>query len=247
MNTVAGIDELRSTSTEGQSRVTITFDLSKNPDVAAQEVRAKVDPVIRNLPETADPPVVQKQDPDSMPIMMFSISAPMSAVELTSFLEQNVQKRLESVNGVGEVILFGARRRQLQVKIDPDRLNAYALSTSDVAAALRAQNLELPGGRLEQGVRELSVRTVGRLTRPEEFSDVVVATRSNIPIRIRDVGTVEDTGADPHVGLHRSTARRRCRSPSANRAASTRSRWPMPFARAWRKSARRCRRPSRCG
>ena len=145
VNTVAGIDELRSTSTEGQSRVTITFDLSKNPDVAAQEVRAKVDPVIRNLPETADPPVVQKQDPDSMPIMLFSISAPLPAVELTSFLEQNVQKRLESVNGVGEVILFGARRRQLQVKIDPDRLNSYSLSTSDVAAALRAQNLELTG------------------------------------------------------------------------------------------------------
>jgi HAE1 family hydrophobic/amphiphilic exporter-1 len=197
VNTVAGIDELRSTSTEGQSRVTITFDLSKNPDIAAQEVRAKVDPVIRNLPETADPPVVQKQDPDSMPIIMYSISAPMSAVEFTSFLEQNVQKRLESVNGVGEVVIYGARRRQLQVKIDPDRLNAYALSTSDVAAALRAQNLELPGGRLEQGVRELSVRTVGRLTRPEEFSDVVIATRNNIPIRIRDVGTVEDTGADP--------------------------------------------------
>ena len=197
VNTVAGIDELRSTSTEGQSRVTITFDLSKNPDVAAQEVRAKVDPVIRNLPETADPPVVQKQDPDSMPIIMYSISAPMPAVEFTSFLEQNVQKRMESVNGVGEVIIFGARRRQIQVKIDPDLLNAYALSTSDVAAALRAQNLELPGGRLEQGARELSVRTVGRLTRPEEFLDVVVATRNNIPIRIRDIGSVEDTGADP--------------------------------------------------
>jgi HAE1 family hydrophobic/amphiphilic exporter-1 len=197
VNTVAGIDELRSTSTEGQSRVTITFDLSKNPDIAAQEVRAKVDPVIRNLPETADPPVVQKQDPDAMPIMFLSISAPMPAVELTSFLEQNVQKRLESVSGVGEVMLFGARRRQLQVKIDPDRLNAYALSTSDVASALRAQNLELPGGRLEQGTRELSVRTVGRLTRPEEFAEIVVATRGNIPIRIKDLGTVQDTGQDP--------------------------------------------------
>jgi hydrophobic/amphiphilic exporter-1 (mainly G- bacteria), HAE1 family len=197
VNTVAGIDELRSTSTEGQSRVTITFDLSKNPDIAAQEVRAKVDPVIRNLPETADPPVVQKQDPDAMPIMFLSISAPMPAVELTSYLEQNVQKRLESVNGVGEVVMFGGRRRQVQVKIDPDRLNAYALSTSDVAAALRAQNLELPGGRLEQGTRELSVRTVGRLSRPDEFNDVVVATRQNIPIRIRDLGSVEDTGADP--------------------------------------------------
>jgi HAE1 family hydrophobic/amphiphilic exporter-1 len=197
VNTVAGIDELRSTSTEGQSRVTITFDLSKNPDIAAQEVRAKVDPVIRVLPETADPPVVQKQDPDAMPIMFLSISAPMPAVELTSYIEQNVQKRLESVSGVGEILLFGARRRQIQVKIDPDRLNAYALATSDVAGALRAQNLELPGGRLEQGTRELSVRTVGRLARPEDFADVVVATRANIPIRISDLGAVEDTGADP--------------------------------------------------
>jgi HAE1 family hydrophobic/amphiphilic exporter-1 len=197
VNTVAGIDELRSTSNEGTSRVTITFDLSKDPDIAAQEVRAKVDPVIRNLPETADPPVVQKQDPDATPIMLFSVSAPMRAVELTTFLEQNVQKRLESINGVGEVLLYGARRRQIQVKIDPDRLNAYALSTSDVAAALRAQNLELPGGRLEQGARELSVRTVGRLATPQAFGDVVVATRGNSPIRIRDIGFVEDTGEDP--------------------------------------------------
>jgi HAE1 family hydrophobic/amphiphilic exporter-1 len=190
VNTVPGIDELRSTSTEGLSRVTITFDLSKNPDVAAQEVRAKVDPVIRNLPETADPPVVQKQDPDSMPIMMFSISAPMPAVELTSFLEQNVQKRVESVNGVGEVLLFGARRRQIQIKIDPDRLNAYSLATSDVAAALRAQNLELPGGRLEQGVRELSVRTVGRLQTPAEFQETsrsasATSARSKTPAPTR--------------------------------------------------------------
>lgn len=197
VNTVAGIDELRSTSSEGLSRVTITFDLSKNPDIAAQEVRAKVDPVIRNLPETADPPIVQKQDPDSTPIILFSISAPMPAVELTSYLEQHVQKRLESINGVGEVLMYGSRRRQLQIKIDPDRLHAYGLSTSDVAAALRAQNLELPGGRLEQGTRELSVRTVGRLSRPQEFAEVVVATRRNIPIRISDIGTVEDTGQDP--------------------------------------------------
>ncbi len=198
VNTVAGIDELRSTSTEGRSRVTISFDLSKNADIAAQEVRAKVDPVIRDLPETADPPVVQKQDPDSFPVIMFSVSAPMSVVELTTFLEQNVQKRLESVNGVGEVLLFGARRREIQVQIDPDRLNAYALSTSDVAAALRSQNLELPGGKLEQGSRELSVRTVGRLRAPSDFNDLVVATRNNSSIRISDIGRVADTGAEPN-------------------------------------------------
>ncbi len=197
VNTVAGIDELRSTSSEGSSRVTITFDLSKNPDVAAQEVRAKVDPVIRNLPETADPPVVQKQDPDATPIMLFSISSGMPAVELTTYVEQNIQKRIESVNGVGEVMLYGSRRREIHVKIDPDRLNGFGLSTTDVATALRAQNLELPGGRLEQGDRDLSVRTVGRLQRPQDFEDLVVATRGNSPIRISDIGTVEDTGAVP--------------------------------------------------
>ena len=197
VNTVAGIDELRSTSSEGRSRVNITFDLSKNPDVAAQEVRAKVDPVIRDLPETADPPVVQKQDPDSQPVMSYAVSAPMSSVELTTYVEQNIQKRIESVNGVGEVFLYGSRRREIQVKVDPDRLNAYGLSTNDVAAALRAQNLELPGGRLEQGAREVSVRTVGRLGRPQDFEDLVVATRGNTPVRIRDVGTVEDTGTVP--------------------------------------------------
>ena len=198
VNTVAGIDELRSTSSEGRSRVTISFDLSKNADIAAQEVRAKVDPVIRDLPETADPPVVQKQDPDSFPVIMFSVSAPMTVVELTTFIEQRVQKRLESVNGVGEVLLFGARRREIQIQIDPDRLNAYALSTGDVAAALRAQNLELPGGKLEQGNRELSVRTVGRLRNPDDFNDLVVATRGNSTIRIRDIGRVADTGEDPN-------------------------------------------------
>jgi hydrophobic/amphiphilic exporter-1 (mainly G- bacteria), HAE1 family len=197
VNTVAGIDELRSSSSEGRSSVNITFELSKDPDVAAQEVRAKVDPVIRNLPQTAEPPVVQKQDPDSTPIMMFSVSAPLNAVELTTFIELNIQKRLESVSGVGEVVLYGSRRRQLQVKVDPDRLNAYGLSTTDVASALRAQNLELPAGRLEQGVRDLSVRTVGRLTRPEQFLDLVVATRGTIPVRIRDIGAVADAGEDP--------------------------------------------------
>ncbi len=198
--------------------MTITFDLSKNPDIAAQEVRAKVDPVIRDLPETAQPPVVQKQDPDSMPVIMFAISAPMNSVELTTYVEQNIQKRIESVNGVGEVFMWGSRRREIQVRIDPDRLNAYGLSTTDVAGALRAQNLELPGGRLEQGARELSVRTVGRLSRPQDFEDLVIATRANSAIRIRDVGVVQDTGADPTSVSHlERTIRGQCRRSQTER------------------------------
>jgi HAE1 family hydrophobic/amphiphilic exporter-1 len=197
VNTVAGIDELRSSSTEGQSRVTITFDLSKDPDIAAQEVRAKVDPVIRDLPDTADPPIVQKQDPDSAPVILYSISGPMPVVELTTYIEQNVQKRLESVAGVGEVSLYGARRREVQVRMDPDRLRAYSLSTTDVASALRSQNIELPGGRIDEGTRDLSVRTLGRMRTPAEFGEIVVATRAGYPIRIRDFAAVIDGGEDP--------------------------------------------------
>jgi HAE1 family hydrophobic/amphiphilic exporter-1 len=197
VNTVAGIDELRSSSTEGQSRVTITFDLSKDPDIAAQEVRAKVDPVIRDLPDTADPPIVQKQDPDSAPVILYSIAGPMPVVELTTYIEQNIQKRLESVAGVGEVSLFGARRREVQVRMDPDRLRAYSLSTTDVASALRSQNIELPGGRIDEGTRDLSVRTLGRMRTPAEFGEIVVATRAGYPIRIRDFATVIDGGEDP--------------------------------------------------
>jgi HAE1 family hydrophobic/amphiphilic exporter-1 len=197
VNTVDGIDELRSSSTEGRSRVTITFDLSKDPDIAAQEVRAKVDPVIRRLPDTADPPAVQKQDPDSSPIILFSIAAPMSATELTTYLEQNVQKRLETVNGVGSVTLFGGRRREIHISIDPDRLAAFGLSTNDVAAALRSQNLELPSGRLEQGAREVSVRTAGRLARPADFANLAVANRGTYTVRLSDIGEVEDTGQSP--------------------------------------------------
>jgi HAE1 family hydrophobic/amphiphilic exporter-1 len=121
----------------------------------------------------------------------------MPVVELTTFVEQNVQDRLESVNGVGEVLLYGARRRELQVKIDPDRLTGYGLTVTDVATAIRQQNLELPGGRLEQGTRDLSVRTRGRLERPDDFANIVVATRGNGAVLVRDIGTVEDTGADP--------------------------------------------------
>ena len=196
VNTVAGIDELRSTSTEGRSRVTISFDLSKNPDVAAQEVRAKVDPVIRDLPETADPPVVQKQDPDSMPIMMFSVSAPMPVVELTTYLEQNVQKRLESVNGVGEVLLFGARRREIQVQIDPDRLNAYGLSTTDVAGgAARAE--PRAARRTARAGRARAVGAHGRPAAQRRRTSTISSSprAATTPIRIRDIGARRSTPA----------------------------------------------------
>src|SRR5919205_863167 len=118
VNTVPGIDEMRSTS----SQVTITFNLEKDPDIATQEVRDKVSTVINRLPETADAPVVTKADPDSQPVIQYAVSAPRSSIELTDLVQNEIQERLESVDGVGEVVVYGGRSRQIKGYIHPEAL-----------------------------------------------------------------------------------------------------------------------------
>jgi len=199
VNTVSGIDELRSVSIEGMSQVIISFDLSKDVDVAAQELRDKIEPILRELPETAEQPIVQKLDPDASPIILFAISAPRSSLEVTEIVENQIQERIETVNGVGEVILYGGRKREIQVYLNPERLRAYNLSVNDVANALRTQNSELPGGRIDEGTSELTVRTLGRVTEPELFNEIVISNRDGYPIKIRDVGRVEDSGVEPRT------------------------------------------------
>src|SRR6185295_5423277 len=122
VNTVPGIDEMRSNSSKGSSNVTITFNLEKNPDQAYQELQQKISTVVNRLPETADPPVVRKSDPDSQPILRYSISGPSNVIELTDLAQHLVQKRIESADGVGEVIIFGARQREIKLYVNPDRL-----------------------------------------------------------------------------------------------------------------------------
>ncbi|HEX8368265.1 MAG TPA: efflux RND transporter permease subunit [Pyrinomonadaceae bacterium] len=199
VNTVSGIDELRSVSVEGLSQVIISFDLSKDVDVAAQEIRDKIEPILRQLPETAEQPTVQKLDPDASPIILFAISAPRSSLDVTEIVKNQIQERIETVNGVGEVILYGGREREIQIYLNPERLRAYNLSVNDVANALRTQNSELPGGRIDEGSNELTVRTLGRITEPEQFNDIVVSNREGYPLKIRDVGRVEDSGVEPRT------------------------------------------------
>ncbi|HEX7318200.1 MAG TPA: efflux RND transporter permease subunit [Pyrinomonadaceae bacterium] len=197
VNTVPGIDEMRSTSSQGRSQVTITFNLEKDPDIATQEVRDKVSTVINRLPETADAPVVTKADPDSQPVLQYAISAPRSSIELTDFVQNQIQERLESVDGVGEVFIYGGRQRQIKVYLNPERLRAYNLTTTDVVNALRAQNLELPGGNLQEGAKVVSLRTMSRVQSVEGFNQIVVTNRNKYPVKISDVGRAVDTGADP--------------------------------------------------
>ncbi|HKR01531.1 MAG TPA: efflux RND transporter permease subunit [Pyrinomonadaceae bacterium] len=197
VNTVPGIDEIRSSSSQGRSNITITFNLEKDPDLATQEVRDKISTVVNRLPETADPPVVRKSDPDSQPVLVYAISAPRSSIELTTLVQNQVQERIESADGVGEVVVFGGRQREIKIYVDPERLRAFNLSVTEVSNALRAQNLELPGGRLDEGARTVTLRTLSRVTRVEDFNDIVITTKNKYPVKISDIGRVEDSGVDP--------------------------------------------------
>src|SRR3954468_4977544 len=197
VNTATGIDELRSSSSTGRSQVTISFDLSKDPDVATQEVRDKINTVQNLLPETADPPVVQKSDPDSQPILLYSMTGPYSVLQLTDIAQNQIVKRIQSAYGVGDVFIYGARQRQINVHLDPTRMRAYNLSTVDVTNALRSQNLELPGGRVNEGAKTVTLRTMSRVTRVEDFKNIVITSKNNYPVKISDIGTVEDSGVDP--------------------------------------------------
>jgi len=192
VNTISGIDELRSTSVEGVSQVFVQFLLDKNVNVASQEVEQKVNTIISDLPETAEKPFVQKLDTDAAPVLRFAVSAPASLREVTEIADKKIKERIESINGVGQVRMIGGRDREIQVWVDPDKMRSYNVTTSDVTNAVRSQNLEFPGGRVDEGATEKTVRTLGRLTKPEQFNNIVVADRGGYGVKIKDLGYVED-------------------------------------------------------
>ncbi len=192
VNTISGIDEMRSSSVEGISQVFVQFILEKDVNVAAQEVENRVQTVIPNLPETAEQPTVQKLDTDAAPILRIAVSAPTNLREVTETAKTKIKERLESTNGVGQISIVGGRDRQINVWIDPDKLRAYNVTPAEITTALRLQNIEFPSGRLDQGQTETSVRTLGKIQKPEEFENVVVATRGNYQVKVKDLGYVED-------------------------------------------------------
>ncbi|MFL6466370.1 MAG: efflux RND transporter permease subunit, partial [Pyrinomonadaceae bacterium] len=197
LNTVPGIDEMRSSSSRGGSNITLTFNLEKNPDQAFQEVQQKLSTVVNRIPEDADPPVARKSDPDSQPVLMYAISSSRDVTELSDMVTTLIQERIESADGVGEVIVFGGRPKQIKLYIDPDRLKAYSLSVTQVTSAVSAQNQELPGGTLVEGAKTVGLRTISKLTKIEDFGEIVIATKNGFPVKFKDIGRVEAGGADP--------------------------------------------------
>ncbi len=197
VNTISGLDELRSTSAEGVSIVVATFLLEKNGDVAAQEVRDQVNRAMPNLPETIQQPVIQKLDPDSSPVLTVAVSSKRPIRDTTEFADKVLRRALENVSGVGQALLLGGRQRQINVWLDASRLRAYNITVNDVSRALAMQNIEVPGGRMETGPQWVSVRTRGRVQSVPEFNDIVIREREGHPVRIGDVARVEDGMAEP--------------------------------------------------
>jgi len=192
VNTISGIDELRSTSVEGLSQVFVQFVLEKNVDVAAQEVENRVQTVIPNLPDTAEQPTVVKLDTDAAPVLRITVSAPTSLREVTETAKKKIKERIESISGVGQITIIGGQERQINVWVDPDKMRAYNITPAEVSNALRLQNIEFPSGRLDEGQKELSVRTMGKIRKPQDFDNVVIALRGDYQVKIKDIGYTED-------------------------------------------------------
>src|SRR5690349_12542295 len=199
VNTIDGIDELHSVTKEGLSSLVVQFVLEKSRDIAAQDVRDKVASVLAQLPVGTDPPVIDKFDVDAVPVMSIAMSGRRSLREVTELARKQVKEDIETLSGVGQVIMLGGEERAVNVYVDPDRLTAQNLSIGAVRTAIQQQNLELPGGRLDQTRRELVVRTMGRIERVPEFGDLIVAHQGDRPLRVRDIGWAEDGIVEPRT------------------------------------------------
>jgi HAE1 family hydrophobic/amphiphilic exporter-1 len=192
VNRVEGLDELRSVSGPGSSIVIATFKLERDIDSATQDVRDRVAAVVAKLPRDANPPVVNKSDSDQAPAMTVALSADRPLRELTEMADKIVRPLLERSGGVGEVEIVGGLERAINVWVDAGRLAAYQLPVTAVRDALARQNADLPGGNVTSETREQTLRTMGRVVDPRDFDDLVIASRTGTPIRIRDIGYAED-------------------------------------------------------
>src|SRR5256714_6139826 len=192
INTIQGVQELRSISSPGNALVITTFVLSRSIDVAAQDVRDKVSIAQRTLPRDVKPAVIAKIDNDQAPVVTIALSGDRPLRELTEIADKIARPLLERSTGVDEVRIVGGLPRSINVWVDADRLASYQLPITSVRDALVRQNADLPGGNVTAGLNEASLRTMGRFAEPRGFNDLVVATLAGTPVRVRDLGYAED-------------------------------------------------------
>jgi HAE1 family hydrophobic/amphiphilic exporter-1 len=193
VNTIAGIDELRTNSNQGNMNANITFVLERDMDAAIQDVRDKIVQVQNRFPRDTQIARVNKQDPDSFPILTLAISGDRDPKELTEIVDKKLKQPLETLNGVGGIEFNGDRRRQIQLLLDGDRLTAYGLTADQVRNSIERQNIEIPGGNFVAGSSEIALRTMGRLTDLRDFGKIVLSQQNGSVITLGDVGRIEDS------------------------------------------------------
>ena len=195
---VSGIDEIQARIAEGRATITVRFVLERDLNDASNDVREKVASAIRNAPPALLPPVITKVDPDADPVMSLIVSSSsMGLRTLTELTDKQIARVIQTVNGVGEVSLNGGRAREIHIIVDVEKLNSYGLSLTEVKDAVVAENVEVPGGTVEQGKGQLLLRTLGRVDATQDFNSLVVATKNGTPIRISDIGHAEDSFERP--------------------------------------------------
>ena len=191
VSSVSSIKHITSQSSQGVSRITVEFELSKDVDVAAQEVRDKISARLHKIPDDADVPVIDKLDMNAQPIMWLAVTGQHAVEELTRIADEQVRVLLQKIEGVGEVRLGGGREKEIKIWLNRERLAAYRIGVDEVIAAIRSQHIDIPAGKIESREKEFLVRTIGELTSPEAFNDLIVAYRQGVPIRLRLLGYAE--------------------------------------------------------
>lgn len=192
MAAVPGVQEVSSSSSEGNSRVRVTFAWGTDLDAAANDIRDRLDRVIPQLPDDTERPTLRKFDLASFPIMILGASGRMDPVQMRRLIDDEVKYRLERVPGVAAVDIRGGLEREIHVNLDPDKVKAYGLSLDQVVAGIRAANVTLPAGSLEAGPYEMTVRTPGEYTTLDQVRNTIVTMREGAPVRIGDFASVDD-------------------------------------------------------
>jgi preprotein translocase subunit SecF len=203
-DSIAGIDAvdvITSISRAEQAQITVRFRLEKDADSAAAEVRDRTSRVRNKLPQAVDEPVIAKVEADAFPVIWLSFTSDtLSGLQINDLVNRIVKPRLQTVTGAADVRIFGERKYAMRVWLDPDKLAAYKLTTQDAEDAIRRSNLEVPAGRIESTQREFSVTSQTDLTRPSQFADIIIKNANGFPVRIRDVGRVQEAAADERSG-----------------------------------------------
>ncbi|HDT14542.1 MAG TPA: efflux RND transporter permease subunit, partial [Candidatus Aminicenantes bacterium] len=193
MSAVPGVEEVFSTSSEGSSSVRILFAWGTNLDAAADDVRERLDRIIGRLPEEVDRPTLRKFDPAQRPILMFGAISNLDPIQVRRIIDEQIAYRLERVDGVASIDVWGGREREIQVNLDPAKLKALGLPLDVITSKIRQENIDLPAGIIERGNYEILVRIPGVFTDLDQLRDTVIAIRDGVPVQLKEIASVDDT------------------------------------------------------